>query len=131
MPDAAEMRWTGTDWMPWSEVHPLLRDWTCAWVDLAGVHVGSAPEGPPVGSTHLWAWNAVGRLARVRIDGKRAVLGFLSEDGDGVPVPISRGRASSWDAAHVTGGAVAGRTWEVVDVLDEHTTTFLRLLDVP
>lgn len=129
MPDASEARWNGTDWMPWSQARPALRDWTCTWVDLAGVHVGEAPEAPPVGCTHLWAWDAAGRMSRARFDGDRAVLSFLAEDGDGVLVPVSRGWATSWDAAHVNVGALAGRTWEVVDVLDEHTTSFLRLLD--
>lgn len=49
------------------EVHQHTHDWTAAWADTTGFHIGPVPAEPPV-TTHLWAWTT-GAWLRVRVDG--------------------------------------------------------------
>lgn len=51
----------------WPEVHRHTHDWTAAWADITGFHIGPVPTESPV-TTHLWAWTT-GAWLRVRVDG--------------------------------------------------------------
>lgn len=131
MSEFEELRLRETGWLSWDEVLRVLDGWTCTWVDLLGPHVEAVPAVAPV-ATHLWGWAPDGRrLVRARLDEGDAVLAFLEAAGDdiGDPVPVRRGRATTWDSGHLDAGTLAGRVWEVLDVLDDHTTTFVRLAE--
>lgn len=65
--------------MAWAELSSAVEgvQFTCAWADYSGFHVGSFPlAAPPY--THLWGWNDEGSLLlRCRIDEGDAIAGWL------------------------------------------------------
>lgn len=104
MREAAAGELTSTGWIEWAGVLDVLGEDECLWVDLGGVHHGSAPARLPVGATHLWSWRR-DRWARVRFDGDR-VLATVLTAGNNSPVTarISDGlpwgrhsRAAEWE----------------------------------
>lgn len=98
---------TTLGWSDWATVLDRLGDDQCLWVDLGGLHHGSAPAQLPVGATHLWSWRQ-DRWTRVRFDGNR-VLATVLTAGDNthdetVTARISDGlpwgrhsRAAEWE----------------------------------
>lgn len=82
--------------LDWAKALELLQDFTCAYADYGGFHVGSAPSGAPPYS-HLWAWRDQ-RMFRFRIDGSEALVSSLSttHDPDGEPVAVVRRSALTW-----------------------------------
>ncbi|MGH4021255.1 MAG: hypothetical protein ACRDT0_18905 [Pseudonocardiaceae bacterium] len=98
---------TSTGWTDWASVFTVLGEDECLWVDLGGLHHGSAPAELPVGATHLWSWRR-DRWARVRFDGDRVLATVLTEgsttQGETVTARVSEGlpwgrhsRAAEWE----------------------------------
>ena len=61
-----------------------LRDTTCLWQDLDGVHCEPAPQVPPPTSI-LWAWNK-NTLLRIRLDTDEAFVAVRARDTNADPV---------------------------------------------
>ncbi|MDQ3274285.1 MAG: hypothetical protein M3Q39_04440 [Actinomycetota bacterium] len=89
---------TSTGWIDWAGVRAQLGEDECLWVDLGGVHHGSAPAHRPVGATHLWSWRP-DRWARVRFDGDRALATLLTAGvaAPGEPITIRTAEGLPWE----------------------------------
>ncbi|MGH3905065.1 MAG: hypothetical protein ACRDTE_12860 [Pseudonocardiaceae bacterium] len=68
----------------WSDLVASLPHATAVWADLDGMHCAPLPGSMPVGTTHLWFWDA-GRYGRVRLDGQLWVAGVLTEPARATP----------------------------------------------
>jgi hypothetical protein len=100
---------TGHGRMPWPDARRLLAGHTCAWADLDGFHLTSAPKEAPLTAT-LWSWQNE-TLMRLRIDGPAAIVGRLDlspHPGDpssgSEPVDVTVRKSSTWavDEARVS-----------------------------
>lgn len=98
---------TSSGWIDWAGVLAVLGEDKCLWVDIGGLHYGSAPARLPVGATHLWSWRP-DRWARVRFDGDCVLATVLTTGsdtpGDAVTARVSDGlpwgrhsRAAEWE----------------------------------
>ncbi|MGH3871371.1 MAG: hypothetical protein ACRDSR_07630 [Pseudonocardiaceae bacterium] len=107
MRETVEGELTSKGWIGWIDVLDVLGEDECLWVDLGGVHQGSAPAQLPVGTTHLWSWRH-DRWTRVRFDGDRVLATVLTAhrnaQGKEVTARISDGlpwgrdsRAAEWE----------------------------------
>ncbi|MDT9692644.1 hypothetical protein Q5762_30805 [Streptomyces sp. P9(2023)] len=64
--------------LTWAEALPFLQAHYCTWTDLDGIHIAQpAPPQPPVGATHLWAWQDTTHAARLRFDTDHVYLATL------------------------------------------------------
>jgi hypothetical protein len=92
MRDSVAGKLTSTGWIEWAGVLDELGEDECLWVDLGGVHQGSAPAQLPVGATHLWSWRR-DRWTRLRFDGER-VLATVLTAGSNSPAETVTARVS-------------------------------------
>lgn len=90
---------TSTGWIDWVAALDVLGEDECLWVDLGGVHHGSAPERLPVGATHLWSWGR-DRWTRARFDGDRILATVLTAGSNTPGVAVT---------ARISGGEPWGR----------------------
>lgn len=100
------MTWTlqshGTHNWEWLQTHTA--EFTCAWADTRGFHIGDCPVTQPSYS-HLWAWSGDAHtLIRARLDTDTAIIGVLTDDGTGLPDPTRTEQVQvRIEAAHTWG----------------------------
>jgi hypothetical protein len=111
----------------WPDVAARLAGATCAWADLDGWHVGTAPDTEPVGTTHIWAWEPSRQLV-VRLGGYLPIVVELAAEqvGEAIEVSIMESTGLGWvDGDKGVSIQHTTESYRVISVLGPAPLTFV------
>ena len=112
--------------MPWTQARQVLASYTCAWLDLDGMNIGTPPVEPPI-TTCLWGWSD-GSYIRVRFDDDTAYVGTLrpGDPNEGTDLPVRVTIRATTTRLGTADPELDPRRFELLEIPGTAPVTFVR-----